>query len=94
MTVGQDSRGTATSRADVPAVLAEQLLALVAEQCAMRPAVLVIDDLQWADQASVALWARLARSARQVPLLLIGMIVRPALKPPRRYITLIGGPDG
>jgi DNA-binding CsgD family transcriptional regulator len=58
---------------DVPAMLAEQLLALVAEQCAVRPAVLVIDDLQWADEASVALWGRLARSARQVPLLLIGM---------------------
>jgi DNA-binding CsgD family transcriptional regulator len=62
------SRGT-----DVPAVLAEQLLALVAEQCAVRPTVLVIDDLQWADQASITLWGRLARSARQVPLLLIGM---------------------
>jgi DNA-binding CsgD family transcriptional regulator len=62
---------------DVPAVLAEQLLALVAEQCAARPTVLVIDDLQWADQASVTLWGRLARSARQVPLLLVGM-TRPA----------------
>ena len=57
----------------MPAVLAEQLLALVAEQCAVRPTVLVIDDLQWADQASITLWGRLARSARQVPLLLIGM---------------------
>jgi tetratricopeptide (TPR) repeat protein len=59
---------------DVPAVLAEQLLALVAEQCAVRPTILVIDDLQWADQVSIALWGRLARSARQVPLLLIGMM--------------------
>ena len=60
--------------ADVPAVLAEQLLALVAEQCAVRPTILVIDDLQWADQASITLWGRLARSARQVPLLLVGMM--------------------
>ena len=59
---------------DVPAALAEQLLALVTEQCTTRPAVLVIDDLQWADPASVALWGRLARSARQVPLLLVGMM--------------------
>ena len=65
---------TADRGTDVPAVLAEQLLALVAEQCAVRPTILVIDDLQWADQASVALWGRLARSARQVPLLLIGMM--------------------
>ena len=68
---------TADRGTDVPAVLAEQLLALVTEQCAVRPTILVIDDLQWADQASVTLWGRLARSARQVPLLLIGM-VRPA----------------
>jgi tetratricopeptide (TPR) repeat protein len=59
---------------DVSAVLAEQLLALVAEQCAVRPVILVIDDLQWADPASITLWGRLARSARQVPLLLIGMM--------------------
>ena len=64
--VGTD-RGT-----DVPAVLAEQLLALVAEQCAVRPTILVIDDLQWADTASVTLWGRLAKVARQMPLLLVG----------------------
>src|SRR5262245_29291451 len=57
---------------DVSAALAEQLLALVTEECGVRPAILVIDDLQWADQASVALWGRLARSARQAPLLLVG----------------------
>jgi DNA-binding CsgD family transcriptional regulator len=57
---------------DVPAALAEQLLALVAEQCAAQPTILVIDDLQWADQASIILWGRLARSAEQMPLLLLG----------------------
>jgi tetratricopeptide (TPR) repeat protein len=59
---------------DIAAVLAEQLLALVAEQCAVQPTILVIDDLQWADEASITLWARLARSARQAPLLLVGMM--------------------
>jgi DNA-binding CsgD family transcriptional regulator len=59
---------------DVPTVLAEQLLALITEQCAIRPTVMVVDDLQWADQASVTLWGRLARSAGQVPLLLVGMM--------------------
>ncbi|HEY2419420.1 MAG TPA: ATP-binding protein, partial [Steroidobacteraceae bacterium] len=58
--------------ADVPAVLAEQLLALVAEQCAVRPTILVVDDLQWADQASVVLWGRLAKAAQREPLLLVG----------------------
>jgi DNA-binding CsgD family transcriptional regulator len=59
---------------DVSAALAEQLLALVAEQCAGQPTLLVIDDLQWADQASITLFGRLARLARQLPLLLIGMM--------------------
>jgi DNA-binding CsgD family transcriptional regulator/tetratricopeptide (TPR) repeat protein len=65
---------TADRGTDVSAALAEQLLALVAEQCAVQPTILVIDDLQWADQASIILWGRLARSVRQVPLLLIGMM--------------------
>jgi len=59
---------------DVTAALAEQLLALIAEECAIQPTVLVVDDLQWADQASVTLWGRLARSVQQAPLLLIGMM--------------------
>jgi DNA-binding CsgD family transcriptional regulator len=65
---------TADRGADVSAALAEQLLALVAEQCAVRPTILVVDDLQWADEASVTLWGRLARSVRQSPLLLVGMM--------------------
>ncbi|HXZ75223.1 MAG TPA: AAA family ATPase, partial [Streptosporangiaceae bacterium] len=60
--------------ADVSAALAEQLLALIAEQCAAQPRILVIDDLQWADQASITLSGRLARSVRQLPLLLVGMM--------------------
>ncbi len=65
---------TADRGADVSAALAEQLLALITEQCAVRPTILVIDDLQWADQASVTLCGRLARSVRQLPLLLVGMM--------------------
>src|SRR6202046_5718871 len=64
----------ATDRgADVPAMLAEQLLALTIDETNARAAVLGIDDLHWADPASVKLWGRLARTARQVPLLLIGI---------------------
>jgi DNA-binding CsgD family transcriptional regulator/tetratricopeptide (TPR) repeat protein len=67
----------ATDRgADVPALLAEQLIALIIDETAARPVALVIDDLHWADPASVRLWGRLARTASQVPLLLIG-ITRP-----------------
>jgi DNA-binding CsgD family transcriptional regulator/tetratricopeptide (TPR) repeat protein len=75
-TIVQLLRGefTAGRGEDVPAALAEQLLALVAELCASSPTVLVIDDLQWADPATVTLWGRLARSVRQQPLLLVGMM--------------------
>ena len=59
---------------DVPTALAEQLLALVDELCAAVPTVLVVDDLQWADHSTVTLWERLSRSARHLPLLLVGMM--------------------
>jgi hypothetical protein len=61
---------------DVTSALAEQLLALVTDECAQQPVILVIDDLQWADTASVTLRGRLARLAPQVALLLVG-IMRP-----------------
>jgi DNA-binding CsgD family transcriptional regulator/tetratricopeptide (TPR) repeat protein len=64
----------ATDRgADVPGLLAEQLIALTIDETSARPVVLVIDDLQWADPASIKLWGRLARTARQVQLLLVGL---------------------
>jgi ATP/maltotriose-dependent transcriptional regulator MalT len=65
---------------DIPAAVAEQLLALMTEQCAAKPTMLVIDDLQWADPASVGLWGRLARLAENMPLLLVATM-RPV---PRR----------
>ena len=52
---------TADRGTDSAAVLAEQLLALVAEQCGARPTILIVDDLQWADQASIRLWGKLAK---------------------------------
>ncbi|MFJ9778857.1 AAA family ATPase [Amycolatopsis sp. NPDC101161] len=66
--------------ADLAAAAAEQLLTLVDELCHAGPVVLVVDELQWADRATVAVWGRLARSVRQLPLLLIG-VLRPV---PRR----------
>jgi tetratricopeptide (TPR) repeat protein len=59
---------------DGSAMLGEQLLALIAEECTARPTILVIDDLQWADNVTIRLLARLAGSARELPLLLVGMI--------------------
>ena len=36
--------------------------------------VLVAEDLQWADEASVLVWHRLSRAAGQMPLLLAGSL--------------------
>ncbi len=64
----------AGSGADLSTAAAEHLLELVHEVCSAAPVVLVVDDLQWADQATVAFWGRLARSVRERPLLLIGIV--------------------
>jgi ATP/maltotriose-dependent transcriptional regulator MalT len=61
---------------DLVSAAAEQLLALVDDVCSTGPLVLVVDDLQWADAATVAVWRRLASMVHQLPLLLIG-VARP-----------------
>jgi ATP/maltotriose-dependent transcriptional regulator MalT len=68
------------NRIDVVATAAERLLAVIDERCTTAPLMLVLDDLQFADPATVMTLGRLARSVRQLPLLLIGM-ARPV---PRR----------
>jgi DNA-binding CsgD family transcriptional regulator len=50
----------------------ERLLADVDRLCAVSPVVLVTEDLQWADEASVQMWLRLSRAVGQLPLLLVG----------------------
>jgi hypothetical protein len=50
----------------------ERLLAAVDRLCAASPVVLVAEDLQWADDASVLVWSRLCLAAGQMPLLLVG----------------------
>jgi len=57
---------------DAVAAACEQLLALVDELCAASPVVLVVDDLHWADEATVVVWHRLAQSVNQIPLLVAG----------------------
>jgi DNA-binding SARP family transcriptional activator/tetratricopeptide (TPR) repeat protein len=54
-----------------PALAAERVLAYLRAACAGTPIVLVVDDLQWADEASVLLWDRLVTATRQMPLLLV-----------------------
>jgi DNA-binding CsgD family transcriptional regulator len=56
----------------------ERLLAAVDALCVESPVILVTEDMQWADDASLIVWQRLARAAGQMPLLVVGSC-RPAV---------------
>ncbi|GAA3733141.1 BTAD domain-containing putative transcriptional regulator [Plantactinospora mayteni] len=56
---------------DVAYTATEMLVSLVDELCTDSPTVLVLDDLQWADEASLMLWHRLALAVEELPLLLV-----------------------
>jgi DNA-binding CsgD family transcriptional regulator len=75
MTILRLLRGE-VSNADPTIAASEQMLTLIGEQCSAIPTVLVIDDLQWADDATLGVWEWLARSVERSALLLIG-IIRP-----------------
>jgi DNA-binding CsgD family transcriptional regulator len=61
-----------SNAADPATAASEQMLALLVELCSAGPTVLVVDDLQWADLATIGVWGWLARSLAHTPLLLIG----------------------
>ncbi|MDQ2588096.1 BTAD domain-containing putative transcriptional regulator [Saccharothrix yanglingensis] len=50
----------------------DDMVSLVADLCEDGPVVLALDDVQWADDASVALWHRLCPLTARLPLLLVG----------------------
>jgi DNA-binding CsgD family transcriptional regulator len=62
-----------TQRGSVAAVdtASERLLAIVWREAARSAIALVIDDLQWADEGSVAMWHRLSTLVKQTPVLLV-----------------------
>ncbi|KFU75338.1 SARP family transcriptional regulator [Amycolatopsis lurida NRRL 2430] len=66
-----DELPLATADVDPVALTADRVLRHVDQLCASAALVMVIDDLQWADEASVLIWNRLSVAARQLPLLLI-----------------------
>ncbi|GAA1886741.1 LuxR family transcriptional regulator [Asanoa iriomotensis] len=61
------------NRMDVIPVATEQLLALVGDVCAQSPTMLVVDDLQWADIATVMTLGRLLRGIDQTRLLVVAL---------------------
>jgi DNA-binding CsgD family transcriptional regulator len=82
----RDGRPGLFSAEDVVHTAVEMLISLVDELCVAAPTVLVVDDLQWADEASLAVWHHLALAVGQLPLLLVG-VCRPV--PRRREVRVL-----
>jgi DNA-binding CsgD family transcriptional regulator/tetratricopeptide (TPR) repeat protein len=80
---------------DASVIGIEVLLTLADELCAAAPTVLVVDDLQWADEASLVVWHQLATSISQLRLLLIGTCRpiprRPEVQQVRAAVVRSGG---
>lgn len=66
------ARAAAESTLDPVAAAVEQLLAVVDRLCEAGPVVLAVEDLHWADEASLLLWRRLSRMSARRPLLVVG----------------------
>src|SRR5215468_5692502 len=78
------AESTPGNMTDVVAAATERFLAFMDELCAVRPVLLMVDDLQWADPATVIALGRLARAVRQLPLLVVA-----ATRPVPRRADLI-----
>lgn len=79
--------GRASARDDLlgngnnPLALIDATVTLVRELCADGPLALIVDDMQWVDDASMLVWDRLARQTGDLPLLLVAAC-RPLPKTP------------
>lgn len=67
----------AKSSEELVTAIGEQLVALVSDTAFATPTILVLDDLQWCDAATLAVWSRLGRLATDLPLLLLGTLRQP-----------------
>jgi DNA-binding SARP family transcriptional activator len=84
MRVAQSSRDP-LGGGDPTLAVVNELIAIVREMCAEGPLALVADDIQWADEASLLVFTRLAMETATLPLLLVG-----ALRPVPRTAVLDG----
>ncbi|KOU26408.1 hypothetical protein ADK52_09410 [Streptomyces sp. WM6372] len=69
---GEARYGLPGASGSVDFATVEAMIVLVEEMCAQGPLALFLDDLQWADPASLWVLRRLVRSAGQLPLLVVG----------------------
>ncbi|GAA0473186.1 SARP family transcriptional regulator [Paractinoplanes deccanensis] len=56
---------------DGPEPADDQIVAAVRSACGTAPLILVVDDMQWADSATVRVWERLLALVPRMPLLLV-----------------------
>jgi ATP/maltotriose-dependent transcriptional regulator MalT len=61
------------SRVDVIPAATEKLLTLIGKLCGDSALMLIVDDLQWADPATVQTLGRLVRAVNHLPLVAIGL---------------------
>ena len=66
-----DLLGVRMTSGDPMMAAVEQIIGFVHRLCASGPMVLAIEDLHWADEASLLLWRRLCQTTTQLPLLLV-----------------------
>lgn len=66
------ARSAAALAPDPVAAAVEHLLAVVDRLCEAGPVVLAVEDLHWADEASLLLWRRLCGLSARRPLLVVG----------------------
>jgi DNA-binding SARP family transcriptional activator len=97
---GDDSRpepGIATASAHPYAEPIHDVLGVVRGLCATGPLILVMDDIQWADEASLYVWQEVCALTGELPLLLVGInrLVprRPELKSLRAAVRSHGGAE-
>ncbi|WP_045747104.1 BTAD domain-containing putative transcriptional regulator [Actinoplanes rectilineatus] len=75
--LGLETSSDDPERAALAAVLpgdpdgVDRVVAFVREACASGPRVLLVDDMQWVDEAGLRVWERLSELTRTMPLLLV-----------------------
>ncbi|MFC8550031.1 ATP-binding protein [Streptomyces sp. NPDC057273] len=80
--------GTAGDPTADPALVAvaaavDSLVERITGLCSASPVFLVLDNLQWADEASLLVWQRLAEAASRLPILLVAALRTGGTLPPR-----------
>lgn len=72
LVLGSSSRDDVLGGGVTPLHLVDEVVDLVRQLCQDRPLALVVDDMQWVDEASMLAWTRLARATDRLPLLVVG----------------------